>query len=205
MSLLFSITLLIVLQAAGRSITPGMKDCTQLIQALSSNPDENTIDTIWKYMKSLSPLPDATACVSVLAACRTPAALATGTDVHNYIVHHSLLSNFHKVKKSNHITNEQHLVLFTALMNMYRQCGQPETAISLWHEMRSQRIPLNRYVFCTLLGVCTDLKNLQAGEEIYEYMQHRHIKPDIALYNALIYFFVKCGIPNKAIFIWQHL
>ncbi len=49
------------------------------------------------------------------------------------------------------------------------------------------------------------MQDLQTGEEIYNNMQHAHIQPDIALYNSILYFFVKCGIPHKAISLWEQI
>lgn len=154
-------------------------------------------------MKVLSPKPDATACVSVLTACRTNSALATGIDVHNYITSNSLLLQSIPAEASKR--EDQHLLLYTGLMNMYRHCGKPEAALSLWHQMCAWKVQPNKYIYCTLLGVCASLLNLQAAEEIYAHVQQNHIRPDIAIYNALIYIYTKCGIPSKALSIWQRL
>ena len=46
---------------------------------------------------------------------------------------------------------------------------------------------------------------LSTGEDVYEHMTQQQIQPDIALYNSLIYFYVKCGNPFKALSIWQKI
>jgi hypothetical protein len=145
---------LMIYAVADASTKPGIMDCTQLIQALSYEPNENVIGSIWRYMVPLSP--DSVACVCVLNACRSPSSLDIGMEAHDYISQNSLLTPRNKF-------DEQHMVLYTALLNMYRQCGRQDRVLSLWHENRNNT-PTNIYIYSSLFSACADLRAYNEGE-----------------------------------------
>jgi pentatricopeptide repeat protein len=82
---------------------------------------------------------------------------------------------------------------YNAILNLYAQCGDLNTAISYLSTMEKNQIRPDNVSYTTLLAGCAQHSNSKVGKKIYQQMVDQKIRMDTILYNALIMMFAKSG------------
>ncbi|KAM0944831.1 putative tetratricopeptide-like helical domain superfamily, DYW domain-containing protein [Dioscorea sansibarensis] len=98
---------------------------------------------------------------------------------------------------------QKDFVSWTAMINGYVQAHQFKEALTIFREMQDSKIHPDEYTMVSLLTACAQLGALEVGEWIRLYMARNKIKIDIAVANALIDMYSKCGCIERAVKIFE--
>ena len=91
------------------------------------------------------------------------------------------------------------VISWSALVAGYVQQGQGYEALSCFKQMQSECIFPNAVTFVCLLKACGSIGILNIGEQIHSEILSRGIfDKEIAVGNALVDMYGKCGVPRKA-------
>lgn len=88
---------------------------------------------------------------------------------------------------------ERDAVLWTSMLSVYAQGGEPKLALGFFKEMVNERIQLDGVVMVSLLLACGQLGCLRHGRSVHGCSIRRWLGLPLSLGNALIDMYVKCG------------
>ncbi|XP_010908381.1 pentatricopeptide repeat-containing protein At4g14170 [Elaeis guineensis] len=88
---------------------------------------------------------------------------------------------------------ERDAALWTSMLSVYAQSGEPELALGFFREMVSEGIQLDGVVMVSLLLACGQLGWLRHGRSVHGCSIRRFLGLPLSLGNALIDMYVKCG------------
>lgn len=145
----------------------------------------------------------------VLRSCNVIGSLKLGTSVHGLSVKMGLdknvfvasaqvicyngLSQISDARKVFDEMTERDAVLWTSMLSGYAQSGNPELTFMFFKEMVRECIVLDAVVMVSLLLACAHLSQLNHGRSIHACAIRRTHGFPLALGNALIDMYVKCG------------
>ncbi|KAI0505035.1 hypothetical protein KFK09_015992 [Dendrobium nobile] len=87
------------------------------------------------------------------------------------------------------------VVSWTAMISGYARAGRPRDALQLFDEMP---MPPDEVTMIGLVSACAAIGDLEAGEDLHNYMEARGLCWMVALRNALIDMYAKCGCLLRA-------
>ncbi len=201
-------------------------DCTQLVQALASQPRYlgDALEVLY-FMKKRHIYPDPSFFVCLLSACSTPADLDYGIEIHKELTASKVPFNTH---------------LKTALLTMYGNCGsldkvnvtfwsfrkefnplplevwnamlaalvnlkQPSKILALYEEMRQLQIKSDDFTYSAILTACADLAARDTGRQIHKEIIDNGLTPSLHVYTSLINFYSKSGNFEEACSIFNSI
>lgn len=95
--------------------------------------------------------------------------------------------------------------LLNALMTAYTKCGEPSLALQLGKEaLHNSSLSATTYTCILAATAAVGEDAFMMGEDIFGRIAQSY-HTDIKLAGALINMFAKCGKPEKALSIWQHV
>ncbi|XP_038990355.1 pentatricopeptide repeat-containing protein At4g14170 isoform X2 [Phoenix dactylifera] len=111
---------------------------------------------------------------------------------------------------------ERDAVLWTSMLSVYAQSGEPESALGFFREMVSEGIQLDGVVMVSLLLACGQLGWLRHGRSVHGCCVRRCLGLPLSLGNALTDMYVKCGafgyaemvfrmMPDRDVISWSAL
>eukprot|EP01018_Ginkgo_biloba_P039721 Gb_32164 [translate_table: standard] len=88
---------------------------------------------------------------------------------------------------------ERNVVSWTAMIVAYCRHGYHMEALALFNEMQRTGIHPDHFTFPSILLVCANLAALEYGKEVHEDIIRRGFPSDVAVGNALVDMYAKCG------------
>lgn len=89
---------------------------------------------------------------------------------------------------------ERTVVSWNSMIGGYGQVGDTREALTLFREMRCQRLLTDEFTFASLLFACSQEESLQLGQLVHCHMLVSGAQVDLILGNALVDMYGKCGI-----------
>lgn len=149
-----------------------------------------------------------------LRACAGLLALREGKEIHGHIVRSgyeadiftgSALVNFYvKCGVLEHARqlfdkmSQRNVVSWTAMIAGYACNGHANEALRLFHQMQGSDVKPNPVTVASVLPAYADLKDLQQGEWIHDYIIRNEYESNVFVGTALINMYIKCGNVEKA-------
>lgn len=176
--------------------------------------------------------PNVITLVSVLPACSSSQFLKLGMSIHglgvklgvdSYIsLTNTLIALYGKcgnVKIARSLFDQMEtrtLVSWNAMIASYEQNNSNESAIKLFLEMQSQNINFDNITMVSVISACANLGSLDTGKWVHELVKRNGLNSNIAITNALIDMYSKCGSidlasnvfynsPHKTIVSWTSI
>ncbi|XP_022761183.1 pentatricopeptide repeat-containing protein At3g12770-like [Durio zibethinus] len=154
-----------------------------------------------------------------LSGAEGPCVCNYGRELHCYILKNELDSSFgshvhlgccliHMYSKSSKVLmgrnvfdrmRFRNVYAWTAMINGYVENGDFDEALVLFREMQlSDGIEPNKVSIVSVLPACSSSASLMAGKQIHGYAIRKELSHVVALCNALIDMYSKCGSLNSA-------
>lgn len=85
------------------------------------------------------------------------------------------------------------LSLWNAIISAQVRLKDAETAFTLFIELLQRKIRPDSITFLSVISACSQLNNLALADSVFAYLIHKGFDKDIAINNALIDLYVRCG------------
>eukprot|EP01018_Ginkgo_biloba_P039368 Gb_08569 [translate_table: standard] len=151
---------------------------------------------------------------SILSACANLTAKRQGEEIHDYIIRNGLdlivfvgnalvdmYAKCGSVDEARCVFDEmaeRDVVSWSALIAGYTQNGHFYEALKLFSQMETAGVKPNLVTIVTILPACAHLAALRQGLEIHAYIIRHGFELHLAVMNALIDMYAKCGIIETA-------
>ncbi|EFJ24820.1 hypothetical protein SELMODRAFT_100621 [Selaginella moellendorffii] len=187
-----------------------------MIVAYSQSGHPREAIELFKSMGSSSPPvePNAITYTTVLAACSAVEDLEQGKEVHRQMVdagfqfdaaaENSLVNMYAKcgsITEAREVFDgmkQRTVVSWTGIISAYVRKGHPREALDLYRKMGSEGVEPNGITFASVLSACSSLGALEEGKAVHAQMKAAGYKPDLAVANALVSLYGKCGSVDSA-------
>ncbi|URE46447.1 PPR repeat [Musa troglodytarum] len=100
---------------------------------------------------------------------------------------------------------ERDRISWTAMIDGYVRAGRFKEALHVFREMQAADVRPDEFTMVSLLTACAQLGALEMGEWTRAYMERNGIKMDIAVGNALVDMYSKCGQVDNAVEIFRRM
>ncbi|CAL9771851.1 unnamed protein product [Musa acuminata subsp. burmannicoides] len=100
---------------------------------------------------------------------------------------------------------ERDRISWTAMIDGYVRAGRFKEALHVFREMQAAAVWPDEFTMVSLLTACAQLGALEIGEWARAYMERNGITMDIAVGNALIDMYSKCGQVDNAVEIFRRM
>ncbi|ANB14414.1 Pet309p [Sugiyamaella lignohabitans] len=87
---------------------------------------------------------------------------------------------------------------YNILLRSYRDSHEIQKALNLIGQMAELNIPITRYAVTTLISTCTERRDTETGEALFDWALSYGIKPDIIMFNSLIACYMESNCLTKA-------
>eukprot|EP01018_Ginkgo_biloba_P029405 Gb_03473 [translate_table: standard] len=180
-----------------------------MIRGYATNgPCEETL-SLYNQMQHAGIQPDKYTFPFLLKACSGLSALQEGKEIHDDIVRfgfesdafvvNSLITMYTKcgsVEIGRQLFDKmcnRNGVSWNAMIAGYAQNGHAEEALALFHQMQLEDMVPSTVTMVSVLQACADLRALQQGKWIHDYISKRGFESNIFVANSLIAMYAKCG------------
>ena len=159
--------------------------------------------------------------VSILSAIDSPIVLDLGEQIHSRIINArfetdvtvgtALINMYCKcgslelARKVFDEMRERNVVSWTAMISGYAQQGHSKEAFSLFQKLVRSGIQPNKISFASILGACTNPKDLEQGQQLHEYIKRAGLEQDLLVGNALISMYARCGSLSNALKVFDNM
>eukprot|EP01018_Ginkgo_biloba_P029684 Gb_04091 [translate_table: standard] len=160
-------------------------------------------------MRQAGMRPDEFSFISVLGACVSPANMEQGKEVHANIIKmgcesdgfvgSTLVDMYAKCGNLEDASQlfdgmlERDVISWNAMLVGYTQNGHPDEAVKLFCQMQQEEVKPDNFTFASLLGAFADQAALEQGRQIHALILKIGSRLDIAVGNALVTMYAKCG------------
>eukprot|EP01018_Ginkgo_biloba_P007209 Gb_35258 [translate_table: standard] len=90
------------------------------------------------------------------------------------------------------------VIAWTALIASFVQNGRSEDALKLFYQMQKASMKPDQFAFASMLNACGNLVALEEGKQAHSYIIRTGLNSDVALENALVDMYAKCGVIEDA-------
>ncbi|KAH7366418.1 hypothetical protein KP509_18G077200 [Ceratopteris richardii] len=167
-------------------------------------------------MQSEGLSPNIVTFISILKACGSIRALDKGEQVHEEISRQGLLgkdctlgnalvdmyAKCGDLNKAQQVFEElpsRDVVTWSALISGYTQQGLGQNALDCYGQMCHHRVSPTEITFVSLLKACASIGAIDKGEQIHnEIVNQGFLGEGVAIGNALVDMYAKCGVLTKA-------
>lgn len=165
--------------------------------------------TFFNEMQVQGIKPDSFALVSVLPACTHLLALEQGKQIHgvaiktgfesDVVVGTGLVNLYAKcgiidiAHKLFERLSGRDVASWTAIIGGYSQNSHHYEALTFFIEMQDHGIKPDSITLAGILPACSNLMALEQGKQIHGYAIRNGFGSDVAVGNALVYLYAKCG------------
>lgn len=189
---------------------------TALISGYAQHDHGEEALAFFEWMQSTGLAPDAVTFSCILKACGGIGAVDKGLELHarissydllekNYVVGTALVDMYFKfglLEKALDMFNKlpfKDVVSWNALIRGYTQHGHGEEALDCYQRMQLEHLSPDAVTFSCSLKACGILRAAFAGQEIHhELVRNGLLEKNIAVANALIDMYAKCGLLDEA-------
>ncbi|KAM3380457.1 putative pentatricopeptide repeat-containing protein, mitochondrial [Capsicum galapagoense] len=163
----------------------------------------------FSQMRRESVVPNQFTFASVLQACASVEALDLGMQIHCYVtkfglysdvfVTNALMDVYAKCGKMENTvgmfleTENKNEVSWNTIIVGHVQCGDGEKALSLFIDMHEAQVRGSSVTYSSLLRACATLAALETGHQIHSFTIKTIYDQDLAVGNALVDMYAKCG------------
>ncbi|XP_048528735.1 pentatricopeptide repeat-containing protein At4g13650-like [Triticum urartu] len=156
---------------------------------------------------------------SVLSACTKAALFEQGRFVHVQVYKQGLCSEtvvgnalialylrFGSFSLAERVFSEMPYcdrVTFNTLISRHAQCGNGESALEIFEEMRLSGWTPDCVTIASLLAACASIGDLNKGKQLHSYLLKAGMSPDYIIEGSLLDLYVKCGDIVEALEIFK--
>ncbi|XP_057872340.2 pentatricopeptide repeat-containing protein DOT4, chloroplastic-like [Cryptomeria japonica] len=174
---------------------------------------EKALET-FKQMQLAGVKPNSTTFASILPACAKMGTLEQGIDIHRSIREGGFLSdvvvssalvdmyakcgNIDKACELFDKMPQRNVVSWTAMILGYAQNGFVEKALENFKQMQLAGVTPNSTTFASILPACAKMGALKQGIDIHQSIEEGGFLSDVAVANALVDMYAKCGSIDQA-------
>ncbi|PKA59945.1 Pentatricopeptide repeat-containing protein [Apostasia shenzhenica] len=205
--------------------------CNTLLKAMMENGYSFQAWELFRKMQHSENMPNSFTMISLLAGCLGQSSVNLVKSVHCFSIRHQFdlnpllrttLSDMymrcgHETSALNLFwrTCDRDTVSWNAVIASYCHTGDPHKALSFFYQMQSEVNPNLTTMIIALIS-CARIANMPKGRCLHAYIIRRNMNmdPDIALGNALLTMYAKCGslkdaenifvyLPKKDIISWN--
>ena len=190
-----------------------------LITAVSAHP--TTFSCIYQQMQHECVTPDRVAMVAFLNVCRHTQAIRQGELIHRQIIKRGFDTDLvvrgalidmymkcHRLDDAQDVFDEissPTIVLWGEMISGYSKHGKDHHALELYSKMQHAGIAPDMFLFSCLLKACGRIGALEQGKMLQAEMMRNQVKPDVAIGNAMISMYMRCGDLIEACRIFNEL
>eukprot|EP01018_Ginkgo_biloba_P026876 Gb_29534 [translate_table: standard] len=169
---------------------------------------------LFRQMQQTAMEPNVFTWASVLKACSSLGVLERGWQIHAHIIKTGLESDLSvgnalvdMYAKCGRIVDaisffdrmpQRDVISWTSIIAGYMQNDHYEEALQLFHQMHLAGIKPNAFTFTCVLRACAILGFLEQGKHVHALLIRTGSEPVIALGNALVDLYAKCGNVEEA-------
>lgn len=173
-----------------------------------NNRDDEALE-LFRAMQITGTVPDSATMACVIPVCGRLAALQRGKEIHSYatrrgfgsdaLVGNSLIDMYAKCGSLTEALqvfekfSQQTVVSWTAAIRAYASNGNYVKALELFYKMNLQGLSPDVVTLTSILSVCAQSGALQDGKDVHYYISRYGFDSDVAVGNALVDLYVKCG------------
>ncbi|XP_058088351.1 pentatricopeptide repeat-containing protein At1g06140, mitochondrial-like [Magnolia sinica] len=164
----------------------------------------------FSQMRDSGMKPNRVTCLSALSACASCGSLATGREIHAFVVKNGLDSDVALVSgivdmymKCGDLTNAEHAftrtrigsntVAWNAMISGYVYNRCPVEALILFHKMLVLGVESDFPTMVSILVSCSHLSDLEVGRQIHGYLITNGLQNDVRVETAVLDMYFKCG------------
>ncbi|KAL5718450.1 hypothetical protein ACHQM5_011351 [Ranunculus cassubicifolius] len=100
---------------------------------------------------------------------------------------------------------EKNAEVWSAMVSGYSHCQMAEEALGIFRDMVRVGVVPNNSALVSALSACTQLKALEQGEWIHDYIEEHVLQVDVGVGTALVDMFGKCGNVEKAYHVFKQM
>lgn len=166
-------------------------------------------------------LPDRTTYTSIVSACARPAGLTRGKEIHARAVEAGLLSD---VRVGNALINmyskagglkdarqvfdrmlKRDVVSWTTMIGGYAESNQAVGSFTTYKQMLQEGVVPNKVTYVCVLKACASPLALEWGREVHEQVVKAGVLADLAVANALVSMYFRCGSIGDACRVFHNM
>lgn len=167
-------------------------------------------------LKEIGLDPDMYTCSSIISACFEESHKKHGKSLHGLVIKRGmeqsvsisnaliamyLKSNNKSMEDALHVFNSMESkdrVSWNSILTGFSQFGFSEDALKCFDHMRSSLVEIDHYAFSAVLRSCSDLANLQLGQQVHVLAIKSGFESNDFVASSLIFMYSKCGIIEYA-------
>lgn len=146
---------------------------------------------------------------SIISACASPTALGEGKRIHAFIigsdfvcdpvVGNALVNMYGKCGSLEHAQwlfdkiQDRDRFMWTSMIVALCEHGKGKDALRLFVRMQQEQVKPDEVTFASIFSVCASEATLNEGKLIHAYIVEIGLKVDLAVGNALVSMYSKCG------------
>ncbi|PKI38633.1 hypothetical protein CRG98_040967 [Punica granatum] len=100
---------------------------------------------------------------------------------------------------------QKDVVAWSAMISGYSQARKCKEALDLFHQMQAAEVDPNEVTVVSVLSSCAVLGALETGRWLHLFVKKRWVKLTVPLGTALVDFYAKCGMIDKAIEVFMEM
>ncbi|KAF7845516.1 pentatricopeptide repeat-containing protein [Senna tora] len=101
--------------------------------------------------------------------------------------------------------SDRDLVSWNCMLSCYSQAGFHQDALTLYYQMRDQKVGLDGFTLVGLVASCAHIGALNIGIQMHKIARKKGFINDIYVANALIDMYAKCGSLDSALSIFNKI
>lgn len=176
---------------------------------------------LFYLMQTEEILPNKDTFVCILAACTILTDLAVGRCIHTLlfgwglepdaVLRTSLVIMYGScgsLKDAHEVFNKMlkhDVIAWNAMIGLCAGYGEVNEALLLFDRMNLEGVMANKVTFISMLAACANQAALDEGERIRAHIQDSSFKADVAVGNALLNMYGKCGCLKEARIMFEKL
>ncbi|XP_074280465.1 putative pentatricopeptide repeat-containing protein At3g15130 [Silene latifolia] len=187
-----------------------------IIAGYSSHGDGKVSIYLFSEMQKQRVMPDEFTLTSVLKACATIKAIASGTQIHAALITRGFLISAHvpligalidlyvkcgylpEARKLFDHMEDRSLVSWASLVLGYAQGGDLLESMSLLRELRVSGIQVDSFTLSGLIGVFADFAFAEHGRQLHAYAIKIPTGLEVEVGNSIADLYLKCGLMEEA-------
>uniref|UniRef100_A0A7N0T9F8 Pentatricopeptide repeat-containing protein n=1 Tax=Kalanchoe fedtschenkoi TaxID=63787 RepID=A0A7N0T9F8_KALFE len=191
---------------------PNIISWTTIISGYSRIGKPEMALSLFSNMVQSGVTPDLDSLSTALASCRAVNVLTTGREIHAFGMKVNAIPPFYKScgaallamygasKRLQDAVNvyrlmdELDVVTWNAMIHGYVDLGSEQMALTCFGKMQNLGIECDETTLATVLPAC----DLKCGAQIHAYVCRRSFSMTVAVWNALIHMYSKCGCVGSA-------
>lgn len=187
---------------------------------VQSGLDEDAFQ-LFEQMQWEGIMPDKVTFISILSACTSQAVLSAGIQLHARILNggftvdltlgNSLVTMYGKcgrldyAQKTFDKMTKRDVLSWNAVISAYVQNDQAKDALQVFNDMDQGGVTPDKFLCSSILSACASLAAKEKGRQIHAFVVTSGFESDIAVGNAIVNMYGKCGHLEDACMMFDKL